>query len=88
MFVAFMSQLLMLASRMDPSNFAIVVFASSAIFIISLIHLCTFIIASISFNVLWYILVQSLLFSFNVLASSILLSFQVMYGLGEVGAVW
>ena len=74
----------MLAFRIIPSIF---VFVSFAIFIMSFTYLCTFIIASNSFNILWYNLVQLSCFFLNSFVSFMLLSFLVMYGLGEVGAV-
>ena len=87
MSIVFIVWLLMLAFRMVLSISVIVVFASSAIFIIFLTCFCTFIIASKPFNILWYSLLQSLCSSSNSLASSMLFSFLVMYRLGKVGAV-
>ena len=60
-FIVFVVQLLMLAFRIIPFISVIVIFASSAIFIISHTCFCTSIIVSNPFNVLWYNLVQSLL---------------------------
>ena len=87
MLVMFMVRLLMLAIKTVPSISIIVVFASSASFLISFVILCISIIVSNPFNVLWYNLDQSSRSLFITCAWSMLLSFREMYGFGEVGAV-
>jgi len=82
-----MVQLLILAVKIVPSISVTVVLVSSAIFFMSFSILCTSIIASIPFNVLWYNLDQSSHSLFITCAWSMLLSFRETYGLGEVGAV-
>ena len=86
-FIALMTQLLILAFRIESSISVIVVLASAAIFVMSLICFYTSIIASSPFSILWYVFTQSFLLSFIILALSILLSFLVMYGFGELGVV-
>ena len=87
MFVVFIILLLILALRIFPSISVIVVFASSAIFIISSTCFYTSIITSNPFSVLWYSWVQSSHSFLNILASSILLSCLEIYRFGEVGVV-
>ena len=87
MLVMFMVQLLMLAVKTVPSISVIVVFASSASFLISFVILCILIIVSNPFNVLWYNLNQSSHSFFIICTWSMLLSFREMYGFGEVGAI-
>ena len=82
-----MVRLLMLAVKTVSSISVIVVFASSASFLISFVILCISIIISNPFNVLWYNLDQSSHSLFITCAWSMLLSFRETYGLGEVGAV-
>ena len=86
-FVALMTQLLILAFRIESSISMIIILVSATIFIISLTCFCTSIIISSPFKILWYVFVQSFLSFFIILALSMLLSFLIMYGFGEVGAV-
>ena len=87
MLVTFMTRLSMLTIKTVPSISVIIVFASSASFLISFVILCISIIVSNPFNVLWYNLDQSSCSLFITCAWSMLLSFLEMYGFGEVGAV-
>ena len=87
MLVTFMTRLSILAIKTVSSISIIIVFASSASFLISFVILCISIIVSNPFNVLWYNLDQSSRSLFITCAWSLLLSFLEIYGLGEVGAV-
>ena len=77
----------MLAVKINPSASIIVVLASFANFLISFIHLCTSIIISNPFSILWYSLDQSSLSLFITYAWSMLFNFLDMYGFGDVGVV-
>ena len=78
MFIVFIVWLLILAFRIVLSISVIIMLASSAIFIMSHICLCTSIIASNPFSVLWYSLVQSSHLFLNALALFMLFNFLVM----------
>ena len=87
MFVAFVTQLLMLAIKIVPSISINMMFVFSANLLMSFAILCISIIVSNPFNVLWYNLIQSSHSFFITWAWSMLLSFHKIYGLEEVGAV-
>ena len=77
----------MLTIKTVPSISVIMVFASSASFLISFVILCISIIVSNPFNVLWYNLDQSSHSFFITCTWSMLLSFREIYGFGEMGTI-
>ena len=85
--VVFITQLLILTIKIDPSISVIIVLASSTSFLMSFTNPYMSIIVSNPFSILWYSLDQSSLSFFMIYTWSILFNFLKTYGFGDVGTM-